>query len=49
MRALLAEREPSYRQADMAVDASTGTPEEVATRILDLIERHALEGRPTER
>lgn len=38
MRALLAEREPSYRMADVAVDASTGTPGEVADRIVGLIE-----------
>ena len=39
MRALLAEREPSYRLADVAVDTSAGTPREVADRIVDLIER----------
>jgi shikimate kinase len=38
MRALLAEREPSYRMADVAVDASAGTPGEVADRIVGLIE-----------
>ena len=38
MRALLAEREPSYRMADVAVDASAGTPREVADRIVGLIE-----------
>jgi len=38
MRALLAEREPSYRLADVAVDASAGTPREVAGRIVGLIE-----------
>lgn len=38
MRALLAEREPSYRMADVAVDASSGTPREVADRIAALIE-----------
>ena len=38
MRALLAEREPSYRMADVAVDASTGSPREVAERIVGLIE-----------
>jgi shikimate kinase len=41
MRALLAEREPFYRMADAAVDASAGTPHEVANRVLGLIE-----GRP---
>jgi shikimate kinase len=49
MRALLAEREPSYRQADLAVDASGATPEEVAHRILDLIERRTPEEGSTER
>lgn len=39
MRALLAEREPSYRQADLAVDTSEVTPQEVADLIVDLIER----------
>jgi shikimate kinase len=38
MRALLAEREPWYRMADVAVDASAGTPREVAERIVGLIE-----------
>ena len=38
MRALLAEREPSYRMADVAVDASAGTPREVADRIVGLLE-----------
>ncbi len=38
MQALLAEREPSYRTADVAVDASTGSPREVAERIVGLIE-----------
>jgi shikimate kinase len=40
MRALLAEREPSYRQADVAVDTSGATPHEVVDRIVGLIERH---------
>ncbi len=38
MQALLAEREPSYRLADVAVDASSGSPREVAERIVGLIE-----------
>lgn len=38
MQALLAEREPSYRLADVVVDASAGTPREVADRIVGLIE-----------
>jgi shikimate kinase/3-dehydroquinate synthase len=36
MRALLAEREPSYRQADVAVDTSRQTPREVVDRIVRL-------------
>ena len=39
MPALLAEREPSYRMADVAVDASAGTPREVAGRIVGLFDR----------
>ena len=38
MRALLAEREPSYRMADVVVDASAGAPREVADRIVGLLE-----------
>jgi shikimate kinase len=38
MRALLAERESSYRQADVAVDTSRHTPREVVDRIVRLIE-----------
>jgi shikimate kinase len=38
MRALLAQREPLYRMADVAVDTSTGTPRQVVDRILGLIE-----------
>ncbi|HYN04512.1 MAG TPA: shikimate kinase [Vicinamibacteria bacterium] len=38
MPALLAEREPSYRMADVAVDASAGSPREVADRIVGLLE-----------
>jgi shikimate kinase len=38
MQALLAEREPSYRTADVTVDASSGTPREVADRIFGLLE-----------
>ncbi len=36
MRALLAEREPSYRMADVAVDTSRRTPREVVDRIVEL-------------
>ena len=39
MRALLAEREPSYRLADLEVDTTGATPGEVAHRIADLIEQ----------
>jgi len=49
MRTLLAEREPSYRQADMAVDTSGREPREVVDRIVELIEGHERErtsGRP---
>ena len=38
MRALLAEREPSYRQADVTVDTSRRKPREVVDRIVELIE-----------
>jgi shikimate kinase len=37
MAALLAEREPSYRMAEVVVDASSGTPREVADRIFVLV------------
>ena len=37
MRALLAEREPSYRRADVAVDTSRRTPREVVERIVELL------------
>jgi shikimate kinase len=35
MRRLLAEREPSYRLADLAVDSSRAAPDEVARRIAE--------------
>jgi len=38
MRALLAEREPSYSMANATVDASAGSPRQVANRIVGLIE-----------
>ena len=38
MRTLLAEREPSYRLADVTVDASRRTPREVVERIVELFE-----------
>jgi shikimate kinase len=43
MRALLAEREPSYRLADVAVDTSRLTPRGVVDRIVELIEGHERE------
>jgi shikimate kinase len=49
MRALLAEREPFYRLADLKVDASRGTPAEVATRIVDLIQTRIAGDSLTER
>jgi len=41
MRALLDERETSYRLADATVDASAGTPREVTNRVAGLIEGRA--------
>ena len=38
MRALLAEREPSYRLADVTVDTSRRTPREVVERIVEFFE-----------
>ena len=38
MRALLAERDPSYSMANATVDASAGSPRQVANRIVGLIE-----------
>jgi len=49
MAALLAEREPFYRLADLTVDASRGTPNEVAARIADLIHRRTTGDRRTKR
>ena len=49
MRALLAEREPSYRMADAAVDASAGTLHDVANRIVGLIEGRTREKKPARR
>jgi shikimate kinase len=37
MRALLAEREPSYSMADVTVDGSVGSPQQVADRVLALV------------
>jgi shikimate kinase len=50
MRALLAEREPSYRLADLVVDTSRDTtPGGVAGRIVDLIEQRTGKDRTAER
>jgi shikimate kinase len=50
MRTLLAEREPSYRLADLVVDTSRdATPAGVAGRIMDLIKRRAAGERTAER
>lgn len=37
MQNLLAQREPSYRLADLAVDSSTGSPAEVADRVARVV------------
>ena len=49
MRALLAERQPSYRLADATVDTSEATLEEVVEQIVDLIEKRAASVRFIER
>jgi shikimate kinase len=49
MRTLLAEREPSYRMAEAAVDASAGTQREVANRIVGLIEGRTRGKKPARR
>jgi shikimate kinase len=49
MRALLAEREPSYRLADLEVDTSGATPGQVANRIADLIEQSSAHKRVPKR
>jgi shikimate kinase len=49
MQALLADREPSYRQAEVVVDTSRRTPREVVERIVELItgrDREASSARP---
>jgi len=45
MRALLAEREPSYSLADVTVDTSRATPGEAADRIVELVGRRVDGGR----
>jgi shikimate kinase len=49
MRALLAQREPFYRSADVAVDTTTGTPRQVVDRIVGLIEGRTRAGKPRRR
>jgi shikimate kinase len=50
MRALLAEREPSYRLADLVVDTSRDTtPGGLAGRIVDMIEQRTAKDRTPER
>ena len=49
MLALLAERETSYRLADLAVDTSGVTPAEVADRIVDQIEERTAREKTAER
>jgi shikimate kinase len=49
MRALLAEREPSYRLADLEVDTTGATPGEVAHRIAKLIEQSPSQERAAKR
>jgi len=49
MRALLAEREPSYSLADVTIDTAGRTPAEVAERVVEQIERHDERGRTTAR
>ena len=49
MRALLAEREPSYRLANLDVDTSGATPGEVASRIAALVDQHTARERAARR
>jgi shikimate kinase len=49
MRALLAEREPSYSMADVSVDGSVGSPQQVADRVMALVRGRIVDrtaGRP---
>jgi shikimate kinase len=48
MPSLLAEREEAYGLADLAVEASAGTPEEVARRVAEAISRWSTEATDTE-
>jgi shikimate kinase len=49
MRALLAAREPSYSMADVTVDGSAGSPQQVADRVMALVRGRIVDrtsGRP---
>ena len=46
MRALLAEREPSYSLADVTVDGSVGSPQQVADRVLALVRNRIADRAP---
>jgi shikimate kinase len=46
MRALLAEREPSYSLADVTVDGSVGSPPQVADRVLALVRNRIADRAP---
>lgn len=49
MRALLAEREPSYSLADVTVDGSVGSPPQVADRVLALVRKRIADRAPRRR
>jgi shikimate kinase len=49
MQALLAEREPSYRMADVGVDASFGSARQVADRIVALVDGRTRKKTPARR
>ena len=44
MRSLLTEREPSYQLADVVVEASEGTAESVARRVVERLAARGIEG-----
>ena len=46
MRALLAEREPSYSLADVSVDGSVGSPQQVADRVMALVRGRIVDRTP---
>lgn len=46
MRALLAEREPSYSLADVTVDGSVGSPPQVADRVVALVRNRIADRAP---